>query len=153
MVWKDYSYSLNEINTNIFAEKGFYPQKISISGHSAIKYTTNQKGESIYAIQVNNDIVTVYICGYSDELKLVETILSLVFADSNNKIGGFDSQSYDSSSNEDNSTDNTDSESSDGSSGSTSNNNRNAEKSSNEEPLPPSDNYFSGSDSSSGSST
>ncbi|WP_155930660.1 hypothetical protein [Methanobrevibacter arboriphilus] len=108
MVWKDYPHSLSEISNEIFLEKGFYPQKISISGHSAIKYTTNQKGESIYAIQVNNDIVSVYICGYSNELNLVETILSLVFSDSNNKFGE-NSQSSDSSSDEDNSTNDSDS--------------------------------------------
>lgn len=144
MVWKDYPLSLNEFKDDYLVANGFIPQKISISGYSA--YKCNNNGESIYTIQVNNDIISVYVWGYSNEISLVETVLSLIFADSNNIIGG-NSQSSISSSNttdENNSTDDSDSKKDNNKNSGSSSNNNNNKRPSNEEPKPPSDDYGSG---------
>lgn len=140
VVYKDFLISAPDF-ADLFAKRhNTQFNVISIGGHKA--YSIVENGNTHYLISVNNDLIAIGINGVDNPLNLVEIILSLVLADSNNSFGG-GSQSSDSSSNENNSTDETDFESSDDSSNSNNKNNNRDDKPPNEEPLPPSDDYSS----------
>lgn len=147
IVWKNYPLSSNEFVKKEYPSKAYNIQEVTIAGHQATKFYINSTSSAMYSIRVNNDIITISIFDYTDEMTLVETILSIVFSDNNNKFGG-GSQSSDNSSDttdEDNTTNKSNSKTNNNkNSDSNSNNNNNDKKHPNEEPLPPSDDYSSG---------
>jgi len=126
IVWKNYPLNSNEFVKKEYS-KAYNIQQITISGHEATKFYLH--GDTMYSIRVNNDIITIGVFKYSNELNLVETILELIFSDSNNKFGG--GESSDSSSDDSNSTDDSNTK--------TNNNKNSGEKIPPKEPKPPSD--------------